>query len=155
MRETSCCHFGILTIIFSIAVRIEQAHDTACCLTAPAGSLSCFYQNDGLLNSSYCIDPLLIMDPSYTSPSSIYSDPERCYDTCTHSDFTCIHPRSDEQLMRISHAPFGVHVADREVLVWRGPVSEIWDHGDYPSAPSIRIRLTLAISGGWQLPSKN
>lgn len=66
---------------------------------------------------------------------STFSGPERCHDTCTHKDFTCVHTRSDEQLMRISHAPFGVHVAEREVLVWRGPVSEIWDHGTSPSAP--------------------
>lgn len=92
--------------------------------------MSCFVEGEGLNSTSRCLDPFLVLDPSNTShPPSVPTQIERCESLCHDPDFACMHLRPGEQLMRIAHIPFGAQRQQYEVLVWRGPASEVWNHG--------------------------
>ena len=129
-REPSS-HCGL----FSYQVRpLEQP--VACCTASPSdGLISCFMEVKSPNAMSRCLDPFLVLDPSNTSrPPSVPAQIERCESLCRDPEFACMHLRAGEQLLRISHIHFGARHQQREVLVWRGPASEIWDHGA-PFAP--------------------
>jgi len=108
----------------------------ACCAAEPAdGLMSCFVEDKGLNAMSRCLDPFLVLDPLNASrPPSVPTQIERCESLCHDAEFACLHLRAKDQLLRISHIPFGTRYQRNEILLWRGPASEIWNHvevGDY------------------------
>jgi len=92
--------------------------------------MSCFVEDKGLNAMSRCLDPFLALDPLNASrPPSVPTQIERCESLCHDAEFACLHLRAEDQLLRISNIPFGTRYQRNEVLLWRGPPSEIWNHG--------------------------
>jgi hypothetical protein len=104
---------------------------------------------------SRCLDPFLVLDPSNASrPPSVPMQIERCESLCHDAEFACLHLRAKDQLLRISHIPFGTRYQRKEILLWRGPASEIWNHGAPAHPNTARINADLRRSASWRLPAK-
>ena len=128
----------------------------ACCAAEPSdGLMSCFVEDKGLSAMSRCLDPFLVLDPLNTSrPPSVPAQIERCESLCRDPEFACLHLQAKDQLLRISHIPFGARYQRNEIMLWRGPASEIWNHGA-PAYPNVgRINADVRQSGSWRLPAK-
>ncbi|KAF8310976.1 hypothetical protein DL93DRAFT_1543186 [Clavulina sp. PMI_390] len=122
-----------------------------CCSGAPTGALSCFLEvNATLTGRSYCLDPVRVMDPTQRPrPPSLIGNDGRCDRQCPDKGFSCLRPRGDQELLKITYSPWGFWKISEEILIWRGPKGEIFDHvevGSYLSRASfIPLNLPPAI----------
>ncbi len=94
--------------------------------------LACFLQgSDNPHTPGVCLDPLLILNPA--TPPPLHRTLARCgpeREEMCDEEWSCVRPRTEEQLMRISvRTPpwMGEHTF---VVVWRGPQEEIFDQSE-------------------------
>lgn len=115
-----------------------------CCDTKSTHGLACFVSDDSKYRG--CLDPVPIL-------TSLEGERRCTFDRDCSGNSTCVRPDGERKLLRLTVRRLGPDEVP-EVVLWSGPLEEVWEEGELGSKSQCLIVLvaTFLVHVGNLLP---